>query len=468
MFVPKTAEQYAREILGVWYTFTGGVDISEGSPDALLAESLGLVLETFDARLRALAEAHGLNARGADLDARVAEIMSGAAISRGGATAASSPAMGFSREDATLEQVIPAGAVFRSRADGALAYRLDEAVTLSPGQFVFPAPGQLPARATCTTPGSAGNVRALGLVTEIVSGVPSGVAASNVAEITGGVDEESDESLSQRARLLISAIAKSQPSAIEGLASRFVSSDGVAIRHARVYEPPEAPGFAELVVSDGFGLSGFERPAELITGVAGPAGTRTIRFDGPAASEPRLVIDYDPDVQFESQGAAAGSYPSVVVLHERGVIELVGGAALAPGTVYAVGGHTVYTGPIAELQARIEGSYRAGEVTDYGWRAAGCRVRVRPTIPVPLAYRVKARFRPGVNIPRAQAALASLIVEWQAAQPLNAEISHFRLVDEAAKLRDLEDFSVLSPTDRLSPPSDRHQFVTTPALITFV
>lgn len=469
-FAPKSADAYTRDILGVWYALTGGMDITEGSPDAILARALGLVLEQLDSRLRSIQAAHGLNARGADLDERVAEIMAGIAVQRGPATAASGPVMQFSREDAVATVTLTAGAQIRSRVNRALIYRLDETIDLVPGQFVYPGPDQTPARVTCLTPGRVGNLAALTALSDIVpgTGIPAGIEASNIAELGGGEDEEGDESLAQRAQLFLGSLARSQPKAIEALAARFVSSGGVQIRQAKMREIPAAPGLAELVVSDGFGLAGFDRQAQWFTGTAGPLGTRTITFDGPAASEPRFILDPDPLRPLETQGTLASLIPNTVVIHERGVIEFINGAAIPAGSSWAVGNHRVYTGPIAELQARIEGSYASGQEIDYGWRAAGCRVRVRRAIPTVLELTIRARFRPGVNVTAARGVLNGVIADFLAARDIGEPFSRFRLTDEVAKMIDLVDFELLAPADNLAPPSDRHQFVISPSSVTYV
>lgn len=466
-FREKFAAEYRTEFLGLLHALSGGTDITEGSPDAIIGEAIGLMMQTFDARLRSLVNARGLRAIGRDADEVVEQIMSGVPVVRQGAIAANGPVMTFERSDTVGALVVPSGVVLRSGVDPSLEFKTTEEFTFSDGQSVFPSPSQRPVAIVALQPGTRSNAPA-GTVTVIVSGAPSQLeSCTNSVGLTNGEDEETTESLLQRAQLMVAAIAKSQPAALQALAQRFVGSDGTTIRNAVVYEPPDIPGYAELVVSDGFGLQGYTAPAAWQTGTAGPNGQATIVFDGPAATEPLLVIDPDPLLPVGSGATPAGLRAGTVVLHERGVIEFVG-ARLPPGTTWAVGGHLRYTGVIAELQARVEGQYLRGTTTDYGWRACGTRQRVRPPIVDVVPFTLRLRLRLGVDVASGQDIVRQIVISYLASLGIGETLNLFRLTDKVGNYADAEDFEVLSPPANIAAIGRRHQFATFAHLITFV
>jgi|GEM_PF-4134274 len=466
-FTEKFASAYESEFLGLLHALTGGTDITEGSPDAMIAKAIAIMMQTFDARLRALVNARGLRAIGSDADDVVAQIMSGVPVVRKGAISATGPAVRFTREDTVGVLVIPSGVVLRSSVDASLEYRTTQAITFADGQAIYPSPGQTPVNVVARQPGSRSNTPA-GTINVIVSGAPNQLtSATNSEALTNGEDEESTESVLQRAQLTIAAIAKSQPAALRALAQRFTGADGTTIRDAVVYEPPDIPGFAELIVSDGFGLEGYITDATWQTGTVGVGGQATIYCDGPAATEPLLVINPDPADPVGTGATAAGLRAGAVVLHERGVIEFVG-ARLPAGTTWAVGGHKVYTGVIAELQGLVEGRYLQGTSTDYGWRASGVRVRLRPPIVDTIPFTFRARFRSGVDVALGRATVSQIAVSYLSSVGIGGTLNLFRLTDRVGNYGDVEDFEVISPVQNIDAISRRHQFATNSNLISYV
>jgi hypothetical protein len=460
-YTPIFSAEYQAKLLGLWYSLSGALDLNEGSPDVQLASALGSMFEVLDARLGALVQSHGLKARGADLDDVVAQIMAARAIIRGGATRAAAPAMQFTRDTATGALPVPAGGQVKSSTDTSLVYTTDEAFTFLDGQTIYPGVNDAAVHVTCATPGYRGNAQA-GTVTVLVPGsFPTSVyQAVNTVAITGGEDVEGDSSLAQRAQLLLASIAKSQPGAVRGLASRFVGSDGTVIRHAALFEPASMPAYSELVISDGFGLPNLTRPALTRSGTAGPNGVRLITFDFPAATEPKIKKDGGP-------WRLPSEYPGLNVIHERGEIEFTDGAVWPSGTTWETGAHRVFTGVVEEIQALIEGSPDAVDVANYGWRSSGCRIRVRPPLLQYVSFNLRAEFV-GVSNAVGRVLLSDALTGYVASLGIGKRLNLFRLSDEAAKLPEVDDFEVLTPSINMQPDTQRHQFVTDPSRITYV
>ena len=463
-FTRKFAADYDRDLLGMWQALSGAIDLNEGSPDRQLSTSISQMFEVLDARVAAIREAHGLKARNTDLDDVIAQIMSGRAIERGGATAAAGPAMQYTRESGTGALTVPAGVRFRSNADPTMQYVAVEEIEFVDGQTVYPSPSQTPVQVVCLTRGIKGNMPS-GTVSTIVpgSGMPTGVyAATNIERIGGGEDAEQDDSFAQRGRLLLASIAKSQPLAMRSLASRYVGADGTTIRSAILVEPADMAGYAELIVSDGKGLPGLTRTAALVSGTVGASGMRTVYFDPYAATEPSISLDGGAYV-------AASSLPGATVIHERGELEFSDGNGLTAGTTYSIGLHRVYTGVIAEIQRKIEGNTAALAVLDYGWRSGGIRIRVRPPLLFPVAFTVRAEYKQGVVISEGQANTKADMDAFTAGLDLGGrKLNLFQMGDEVAKRGELEDFEVLSPAQNVEPPTKRHQLYTNASMITFV
>lgn len=461
-FVARTSKQIFRDILAKVVANLGGLNIDSGGPEtaiiAAVAEEMGL----HEARLEALVQAHGLDAAATDLDDVVAQIMSGMAVRRGGATASGGAAMRIERSSSVGSLVVPVGTTFFLTSDRKVRFATTEEVELADGQLVWPGPGDELVRVRCLTPGRVGNVRA-GTVTGLDS-VPSAiVSATNVEPIGGGQDVERDSSLRQRARMLLSSIAKSQPSALRFLAGRWIAQDGTAIRHAATFEDPEIPGYTELLLDDGEGLPGITRTAVVTSGVVPPTGSPYLWFDGPAATEPFIRINGSDAVQL-------ASLPGAVVIYERGRVEFAEGYGLDPGDEWEIGGdtqHLVYTGAVAEVQRVVEGDTYAGAVTDYGWRAAGTRVRVRPPLVADIAITLRVEFTPDVTIVEGRRLVTDAVVEFVRSLAPGEAFTRFDLIVEIGKLVEVVNCEVIDPIADVRPLTPRHRVSTAADLIAF-
>ena len=461
-FVARTAPQIYRDLVSKVVTNLGGLNIDEGGPETAILGAVSEEMALHEARLEALVNAHGLDATGPDLDDVVAQIMSGLAVARGPATRASAAAMRATRATSTGALTIPAGSVFYRLDDKSIRYATTEEVEIADGALTYPGAGQTPIRVRCLTVGKAGNARP-GLVRGIES-APSGIIeVTNVEPIGGGSDVERDGSLQQRARLLLASIAKAQPAALRYLAGRWVAADGTAIRHAATFEDPGTPGYTELLLDDGEGFIGATRAAAETTGTVPPTGAPYLWFDGPAATEPLVSIDGGPY-------QLASAIPGAVVIHERGRVEFLEGYGPAAGATWSIVGHLVYVGAIAEVQRVIEGDTFAAAALDYGWRAAGTRVRARPPLVSEIAVEVRCEYafsnvvqtiEDGNNL------VTDAIVEFFRSTPPGEPFRRFALAVEVGRIREVTNFEVVSPPADVRPLTPRHRVSTAANLVTF-
>lgn len=461
-FVARTAKQIYRDLVAKVVTNFGALNIDEGGPETAILGAASEEMALHEARLEALVRAHGLDATGTDLDDVIAQIMSGLAVRRGPATRAYASAMRVTRATSSGALTVPAGSIFYRLDDKSVRYATTEEVTIPDGALTYPGAGQDPIRVRCLTVGKAGNVRP-GLVRGIESAPSAIVEVTNVEPIGGGNDVERDGSLQQRARLLLSAIAKAQPGALRYLAGRWVAADETAIRHAATFEDPGTPGYTELLLDDGEGLVGATRAAAETAGTIPPTGSPYLWFDGPAATEPLISIDGGPY-------QLASAIPGAVVIHERGRVEFLEGYGPAPGATWSIVGHLVYVGAIAEVQRVIEGDTFAAAALDYGWRAAGTRVRARPPLVAEVALNVRCEYafsNAVQTIEDGNNLVAEAIVEFFRATPPGEPFRRFALAVEIGKLSEVVNFEVVSPPADVRPLSPRHRVSTATHLVTF-
>lgn len=451
---PKLPSDYDRELLAAIVAFNNSVDLEEGSVERQLSLGVARVLAKFDARLSAIARSHGLDTRGRYLDDVVAQIMAGRAISRKVASAASGNAMQFTRSSDVGTLVVPAGAKVRSSADSTVEYITTQTITFAPGQTVYPVSGGTPIAVTCTKLGSIGNARS-GTVRTIVQGggLPDDiVSVTNIESIGGGQDEERDESLIQRAKMLLAGIGRSSPAGLRSIALDYV-------RHASVFESSEMPGYTELVLGDP-SLAGQTRAAQVTSGTAGDNGAAVLYFDGPAASEPLIAIDG------VFRGLIENALPGAVVIHERGMVELLG-TTLNPGQTWSIYGHQVYTGKVLEVQRLVEGSNDALDVLSYGYRAAGTRVRVRHAIEQPFSLVCRAEFAPGINRLDGEQIIRDALVEYTRTVPLGGRFLIWHAEVAIRAYPQVTNFQVVSPAADLRAASMRHTLTLQNSAISF-
>jgi len=294
------------------------------------------------------------------------------------------------------------------------------------------------------SPGSVGNLPHPGIIDTIQRGLPEIVECTNMQPLAGGADRERDEDLRRRAERWVGALALSQNEAIEAVALNFQASNGVVLQHARIWNDPDMRGYSELVVDDGTGMQGYTRVATTQTGVLptliGPGARYQLPFEFPAATVPVVRT-----------GGVERPQTSYNAFHEFGYVMLNRSLpyTVTPGDSWEVGGHLVYTGIIAELQAYINTICAA----------AGVRVRVVAPVPQPVQLSLNMTVAGGTDIRALRATVRRAIVGFVARLAPGQPLIMYRLIGALNTIPGVVNI-VFDQTD-LYPGSPKHKLVAT-------
>jgi hypothetical protein len=392
---------------------------------------------------------------GADLDDRIGQLPPGFTPRRG-AQPASGGGLYITRETGVGAITVPAGGLLVGRSDQPnLSYTNGVAFTIADAQLTYPGLGDDDIRLICTTPGTLGNCGAH-VIDTILSADADVIAVDNLTVVTGATDGETDEELRSRAYLWVASLSSCQPTALERLALNFMASDGTSLRHAKLYEDPDRPGYSELVVSDAAGLPAITRSANVTSGTVPTlaSGQRyTFYFDSPAANS-SVLPTFSPITLTitKAGGGATTAYRTDVgttflPIEERGVLWVVRDTTMdiGAGDTWSISGHSVYVGIVAELQAYLED--RA--------RAAGTRVRVvaatRQWLQLAGTVAVKTGFAPTAVF----AALKREIEDYVATLAPGEPLYMFRLYDALSGVAGVT--NIILNSDDKYPQSPRHK-----------
>ena len=343
-------------------------DPEEASRIRGLCGSAALQFEQSDALTVYLTTAFGLNVFGQALDDRVAQIPG--FEPRRPASPSQGAVMEFTFDTSVGESTIGAGSLF---AAGEVTFVLIASVTRLAGETTYPTGTQTYGYVVCSQSGTDGNVAA-GSIRTVVSDIEDLLSCNNVAALNNGRPRETDQELQLRAlNYLAGGLGRLSPPGLIALALAFVSSNGTRCRHARVKEFPDRP-YAEVVVDDGLGFTGAERPATIRSGTIPQNGQLDFWFDFPTVeNEVTLYVD---------SGSGYVAQPvQWTTLNERGRAWLNEDSTIfEPGYTWKCEGHTCYIDWIAEFQAVIEATLQyLGRAP--GYRATSTRVRcVRPFV----------------------------------------------------------------------------------------
>ena len=297
----------------------------------------------------------------------------------------------------------------------------------------------------CLSTGVIGNAPA-GALNVITAAPPDIYQVRNQTGIGGGSERENDDELRARAELWISALTRTTSNSIEAIAVNFVpEASDQRVRYARVWEDPDTRGYCEVLIDDGFGFVGNTRPANTQTGVVpeinGNVARHQFTFDAPAATAPTLTINGT------SYTAPTSDF---LVLEERGVMLMKPNSTslpLAAGDEWATGGHQVYIGLPAQLQAYIETNCRA----------AGSRVRVvLPTV-TSLKLSANVTVYPGYDITAVFDAVKRATSDYVSRVPPGSVLLIFRLCGELINIPGVRNIK-FDQTDRY-PGTPRTKFV---------
>lgn len=364
----RTAEEIQQELLASVTAQTDLYDPEEASRIRGLMGAAALQFEQSDALTLYLLAAFGFNVDGQALDDRCAQ-MPGFEPRRP-ASPSQGAVMSLTFDTSVGETAVPIGTIF---AAGEVNFVLVAEATRLDGETTYPGPGQTYGYVVCSQPGSVGNVAA-GAINVVVSEVDNLVSCINVVGLNNGMLRESDQELRIRAlNYVAGGLGRVSPPGLVALALAFISSSGTRCRHARVREFPDRP-YAEIVVDDGLGFAGAERPAQIRSGTVPQNGQLDFWFDFP-------TIENEVSLQVDSGSGFADVPVQWTTLNERGRAWLDEGSTIfQPGYQWRCTGHTCYIDWIAEFQAVIEATLQyLGRAP--GYRATSVRVRaVRPIV----------------------------------------------------------------------------------------
>lgn len=376
-FTPRFPHQIARDIASKVVSRTQLNDVNIGSSLQVFINAIAYELASTEARMFDIRKSYSLKyAQGTDLDERCAELPP-VGISRLHQTTASGAVLQIDRSDTTAEIVIPAGSIVSRSKDG-IQYQItrDHVMPVGIGRLE-----NVPIAALSV--GAIGNVGS-GEIDTIVEMPEEITAVLNTRGIYTGVDKEDDESLRARAQRYVRSLNRTSPSAAEYLGTSFISSDNTRFKFSSVYESEETPGYAELVVDDGTGLTAYEAQGTDVGGRVPPGGQSFITHQRPATQpiQNTQITIIRNGVAFRPNARDFVSIP------ERGIIRFQPGVLLE-GDQYSVTNYNIYKGLVFELQEEIEGNSDNGNIVT-GFRAAGCRLRVVP--PDVFTVRLDARI----------------------------------------------------------------------------
>jgi len=389
-------------------------DLSEGGVLGTLMGSVAEEIGAVERRIQEFVDAFYFRGTGVNLDRRLNDFPAGFPKRR-----QSTPAVGgafrVTRSLSTGTTTVAARAMLVSVSTSPTTqYTNVSAFTIDPGSYTA-----VSIAFVALSPGAAGNILQVGAVDTISRKPNEVIECTNTQPLLGGSDKERDPELRQRAERWVGSLALTQNEALEAIALNFQASDGVVLRHARMWNDPDQRGYSELVVSDGSDMIGYTRPAETYSGqlttLIGTGSRYTFTVDGPVATPPVLTT--------AGQVRPRSSYR---LQHERNVIYLNKAPqfTVTPGDAWSVGGHEVYTGIIAELQRYI----------NVVCVAAGVTVRVvAPTSQaIALTYNMVSVSGSDLNALRTQ--LNQAIVAYVAGLPPGAPLIIYQMTRAIAPL----------------------------------
>lgn len=376
MYTPKSRAEILQDLKGLVIAQSPLTDVVPGSVLSNLLNAFATELSATESSILAVREGFSLqNAYGAELDERVAELPP-VGITRLSAAPASGAVLRVTRSSSAAQLVLPAGSEFSS--DNGTTYFTTLDNTFAAGQTTLTG-------VYCVSTTTGGQTNAdVGAITNIVSAPDSILSVTNDLPLNNGSDEESDDSLRSRAMLYLSSLSKTLPSSLRYLALSFIAENGERMRFASIFEDIAQPGYTELVVDDGSGLT-VESVSQFGYAVSGitPQGGYQVMFHEAPATAPMTTSNITVTRGGSPVSLSAGDFTSVP---ERGIVYFKQGV-LQAGDQWQISGYRVYRGFIAELQRQVEGNYEDGAVLT-GFRPAGTRVVVCPATPTIVRFDV--------------------------------------------------------------------------------
>jgi len=388
IFTPRTHKEVLRDLSAKVIARTDLSDINVGSSMFTLLNAIALEVANTESRMFSIRQSYSLSAAsGEDLDKRVSELPP-VGIRRKQSINGSGSVLTITKTNAALndEIIIPVGTRVSKSSDGT-TYRTASVYTIPAGTAAIEG-----VYIVAEKSGLLGNAAA-GAINTMID-MPNGIESiTNTIAINNGYERESDSSLRNRALRYINSLGRCSKSALEYIGVSYVSADNTSFKFARVYEDPTKPGYSELVVDDGSGLSStpYLIQPDTVTTV-GSGGAQILTHPRPSVrpiNDINIVIERD-GVTFNPTEEQFVSIP------ERGIIYFKSGV-LEADDIVTIRNVFTYQGLFAELQSQIEGNINNG-ITVTGFRAAGTRVRVVPPNTTKFECDVKVVVRSGTDL----------------------------------------------------------------------
>ena len=438
-YYPETKEEILQSLVMRIVALSELSDLRENSGFTTM---LGVVAERFEdygARLDDFHAAHHFrNVKGSLARDRVAQLP-GKGL---GGQLPESPAYGrvlqLTRTNPAGALDLAAGDVLVGRSDNpGVVYQLAEAGTFADGDVSTSA--ETPLRVICLTSGEVGNCP-IGAIDRVIKAPQGIIGATNVDALSNGQAAESVAQYVKRAEAYLASLAgRPQAGPLEYLATTFRSSTGVRAKNARVYRDPQRPGYAELVVDDGYAFAGFTRSGATSSGTVPVSGQSELWFESPAATTPEIWIN---GVKLEAQ---YGVEPDWRVEHELGrVVFKDESVLLPPGAAWEVKNYDVFTDFIAELQDVVLGMI--DDINEPGWVASGNRLRVLPPRSQDLPLEIIAWLVSGYLLDDVEPAIQEVAVAHVATLTAGEPFRPFRLYGRLSnQIEGVEDIEIRTP-----------------------
>lgn len=454
-FNPRTSRQAATEWLARVIARTVLTDAVQGSVISGIAGAVGDEVERMENAIDGLKRSHWLDASGDLLDERCGDMPPGFQT-RLGATAATTDSLLLTLADSTSPTLIPAGTVYARKDNPSVVYVQAGDVTAAAHQTSYPGGGDPPVRVVASALGVIGNCAVPGLINLVQTPVNGLLACTSQAAVSTGTDRETDAQLRIRASAYMQSLAGVTSPALLYLALTFQASNGVRMKHATVWTDPRFPAYAELLIDDGTGLTGYTTPGPTLTGTIGANGVTQLFHAAPATAP-------ISNGQLLRNGVAPplGTSGNVqwVSVQEKGVL-YPDASLFAPGNTWAIGGYTIFTGPIAEIQAAVNGDLSQWWQA-FGKCPSGGRVVVRPPDVATLDLTAQLVMVTGANVPQTQALVGAefdaYLADVAPGQPFRGSIFYQRVLDNVPAVTSM--IVTLPASVDAYPPTDRTRFV---------
>jgi len=427
-FTPRSPATILKSLVAKVLARSPLNDLEEGSVLLHILASVAEEIGVAEVQLRKIRDTFLFKGcSGSLLDERASELPTGS-VTRLQAGSASGSVMTIERQEDegggyATAQVMAAGATFRRSDDPSQTYRTIQDQTFGIGVGTL-----TEVWVVATTPGKAGNCK-VGYINTVDSAEDWVISCSNAKPLTNGVDTETDQSLLVRVLAYLSSLAKSQPRALEYAALSYVGPDGNRVRYAHLTEDPIRPGYSEIVIDDGSGLAGTDRPGATCTGTVPHGGQYILYHEYPAVETIKRVVVTHTDASESVFGLE-----TFTSLPEKGQVFFPAGV-LTAGDVWEIGDQTgegqqyrVFTGLIAALQTSLQGS-TSTPAKKPGWSAAGTRVRVLPPTLQALSMSVHITPISGVTLSSIKTLVINDIIAFSQALAPGATLYVSQLVD---------------------------------------